>query len=325
MSLRFRRSIRIAKGVRLNFSKSGVGVSAGPRGMKVGIGPRGAYRSIGIPGTGLYDFEYLSKGSSKATKSAQQTTTVAQPAGQTIPVPPEIKVSTVPIWVFIASLIALFNWPALGFLALIGSIFLFIKSYQSPAGQSHRLMAAGNKAFNKGNYESALQSFISVTELFPEAASLYKVIGELYISQKDYENAVSAFEKFLSQESGDYVTQFQYAATLAETERYREAIPILQGLPQELRSNIWVITLLGTVFLKTNQPELALSVLEKGPIRKRNMDTGMIEFRYTLATAYKETGDKKKALREFRKVYAEDMAYLDVYEQLNALDEGSPE
>ena len=34
MSFRLQRSIKIAKGIRLNVSKSGLGVSVGPRGRK---------------------------------------------------------------------------------------------------------------------------------------------------------------------------------------------------------------------------------------------------------------------------------------------------
>jgi hypothetical protein len=48
MSWRFRRSVRIAKGVRLNFNKSGVGVSVGGKGFHTGIGPRGmTYKALG--------------------------------------------------------------------------------------------------------------------------------------------------------------------------------------------------------------------------------------------------------------------------------------
>ena len=53
MSFRLQRSIKIAKGIRLNVSKSGLGVSVGPRGAKLSVGPRGVYGSAGIPGTGL--------------------------------------------------------------------------------------------------------------------------------------------------------------------------------------------------------------------------------------------------------------------------------
>ncbi len=53
MGFRFQRSLRIAKGLRLNVSKSGLGVSLGPRGAKISVGPRGIYTNAGIFGTGL--------------------------------------------------------------------------------------------------------------------------------------------------------------------------------------------------------------------------------------------------------------------------------
>ena len=53
MGLRFQRRIRIAPGVHLNLSKSGLGLSLGPRGASVSFGPRGTWTNVGIPGTGL--------------------------------------------------------------------------------------------------------------------------------------------------------------------------------------------------------------------------------------------------------------------------------
>lgn len=53
MALRFRRSIRLAPGLRLNFGKRGVSLSAGVRGVSVTFGGRGTYANVGLPGTGL--------------------------------------------------------------------------------------------------------------------------------------------------------------------------------------------------------------------------------------------------------------------------------
>jgi hypothetical protein len=54
MGWNYRRSTKIMPGVRMNFSKTGVGFSFGPKGAKVSISPRGRITSnIGIPGTGL--------------------------------------------------------------------------------------------------------------------------------------------------------------------------------------------------------------------------------------------------------------------------------
>lgn len=50
---RFRRSVKIAPGVRLNFSKSGVSTSVGTRGARVTFGHGKVRQTVGIPGTGL--------------------------------------------------------------------------------------------------------------------------------------------------------------------------------------------------------------------------------------------------------------------------------
>ncbi|MDG4650441.1 DUF4236 domain-containing protein [Roseibacterium sp. SDUM158017] len=53
MGWRFRRSIRIMPGVRLNVSKSGFSTTIGRRGASVNVSKRGIYGTAGIPGTGL--------------------------------------------------------------------------------------------------------------------------------------------------------------------------------------------------------------------------------------------------------------------------------
>jgi hypothetical protein len=54
-SFRFRRTIKLAPGVRLNVNKRSVGISAGVRGVRASVNTDGqSTRSAGIPGTGLY-------------------------------------------------------------------------------------------------------------------------------------------------------------------------------------------------------------------------------------------------------------------------------
>ncbi|MBS3966636.1 MAG: DUF4236 domain-containing protein [Truepera sp.] len=53
MAFRFRRSISIAPGLRVNLGKRGVSLSAGVRGASLTFGSRGTYANVGIPGTGL--------------------------------------------------------------------------------------------------------------------------------------------------------------------------------------------------------------------------------------------------------------------------------
>jgi hypothetical protein len=51
--MRFRKSIRLAPGVRINLSGSGMSTTFGGRGGSVNVGKRGTRATVGIPGTGL--------------------------------------------------------------------------------------------------------------------------------------------------------------------------------------------------------------------------------------------------------------------------------
>lgn len=73
MGLRFRKSIKLAPGIRMNLSGGGISWSLGPRGTSVGIGKRGAFLNTGIPGTGLYSRQQLSSSNSTNRSSANET------------------------------------------------------------------------------------------------------------------------------------------------------------------------------------------------------------------------------------------------------------
>lgn len=64
MGFRFRKSFRIAPGIRINISKKGLSsVSLGGRGATVNVGSdRGARLTVGIPGTGVSYSEQIGGG-----------------------------------------------------------------------------------------------------------------------------------------------------------------------------------------------------------------------------------------------------------------------
>jgi len=72
MGWNFRKSVNLGGGLRLNFSKSGVGISGGVKGFRVSSGPRGRRVSASIPGTGLYYTKSLGKG--KGGSKTRRTT-----------------------------------------------------------------------------------------------------------------------------------------------------------------------------------------------------------------------------------------------------------
>lgn len=70
MGLRFRKSVTICKGVRVNFSKSGVSCSLGVKGASLNLGKSGARVTVGLPGSGLsYSKSFKLWGKGKSSKS----------------------------------------------------------------------------------------------------------------------------------------------------------------------------------------------------------------------------------------------------------------
>lgn len=73
MGLRFRKSVSLGKGMRINFSKSGASMSFGRRssGFTTTVGKRGTYVNIGIPGTGI---SYRTKISAPKSRTSMKRT-----------------------------------------------------------------------------------------------------------------------------------------------------------------------------------------------------------------------------------------------------------
>lgn len=69
MGIRYRKSIKICKGVRMNISKSGASYTFGGRGASINTGRNGTYLNTGIPGTGIYSRERLDTPAHQPTPS----------------------------------------------------------------------------------------------------------------------------------------------------------------------------------------------------------------------------------------------------------------
>ncbi|NSW84216.1 MAG: DUF4236 domain-containing protein [Syntrophothermus sp.] len=326
MGWRFRKSIKIAKGVRLNLSKRGLGVSVGGKGFRVGIGPRGAYTSASIPGTGLYSINYFGKRKSRdLPKAAQKASAPPEIEGYNVDMPPELAGSSTStalgcLW-FLISVMFLFIWWPLGVAGIVSQIAWSARSFNSPTGKAKNYFLQGKMALQKGEWQPALEAFLKVLEVKPEVNSLCREVAFLYRRLDNPEEAVKYFEKYLASYPEDAVTRLNYAVTLGTVRQYQKAIEVLQGLPLEMKEELAVINALASAFLGLNKPELALEVLEKGPVRSRkSMDEQMKLFRYLLGLTYKQLGETEKALKQFYKIYAEDTDYEDVRDLLKELN-----
>ncbi len=68
--MRYRKRVKIAKGLYVNLSGSGASLSMGVRGASVTFGKKGTYLNTGIPGTGIYNRQKIGGSSTTKTKSS---------------------------------------------------------------------------------------------------------------------------------------------------------------------------------------------------------------------------------------------------------------
>ena len=91
MGLRFRRSIKIAPGVRVNLNKKSASVTFGPKGLKHTVSTTGkSHTTVGVPGTGL---SYTTSGDRPASVPAAQR-----------PTSPKSKAVVLPLCIFLGVL-----------------------------------------------------------------------------------------------------------------------------------------------------------------------------------------------------------------------------
>jgi uncharacterized membrane protein YhaH (DUF805 family) len=79
LGIQFRRSLRIAPGIRLNLSRSGISTSIGQRGASVTLSRRGTYANVGLPGTGLSWRGRINGGKGRRGKSAGRVVAPSEP------------------------------------------------------------------------------------------------------------------------------------------------------------------------------------------------------------------------------------------------------
>ncbi|MEF2627547.1 MAG: DUF4236 domain-containing protein, partial [Agathobaculum butyriciproducens] len=85
MGFRFRKSVKIAPGVRLNIGKKSVGISAGVKGARVSVNSSGRKTTtVGLPGTGL-SYSKTEKIGGRKTTTRSASSNNAQPIRPDLP------------------------------------------------------------------------------------------------------------------------------------------------------------------------------------------------------------------------------------------------
>lgn len=311
MGFRFRKSIRLAKGVNLNIGSKSAGISIGGKGARIGINSkRGMYTSAGIPGTGIYSINYLGKSSSSTKESSNNS------IENNITLPQELQdnFSFGCAWSFLS--LILLTIPPLGILSILGQIITFNINKNKPKAKARAAFIKGVNLYKEGDYQNALEEFRKVKELYSNINDLNLITGEINFNLENFETAIDSFKKYLSS-NDDNNTKIKLAYSYLFNNQTDQSVTLFQSVTD--KENICVITGLATCFIQQEKPETALEVLLAGPTQKRKMTDELVEFRYLLGICYQKLNNTKKALTQFNKVYSYDATYKDVNARIQDL------
>lgn len=327
MGFRFRRSIRIAPGLRLNLSTRGIGLSAGVRGLRVGLGPRGPYVSAGIPGTGLYGYWPLGgrtrRGAPRRAGGAPEATPAPPPVcGRPLPAHPAAGWAGLLI---LGGLVLLFTALApLGVFALLAAMALIALGSRTPAWRAHdeesRAMRLYRQGLARGDLallERALEHTMRCLALAPAAERAHYVAGACLLELDRPEEAVEHLKRVEGDNPALLLRRLQAYARL---ERHREVLETLRRLPQDLQDSLPLRNLRAVAHLGLGEPEVALEVLRAGPVRRRiEGDPDLLALHYLIGRCHEALGNKAAARRAYARVVAAEPEYADARERLEAL------
>lgn len=110
----------------------------------------------------------------------------------------------------------------------------------------------------------------------------------------------------------DAQLQFKFGQALFEAEQYTEAIPALQRARTNPNLRIKAMLMLGKCYHAKKMVDMAIRQLEEANGELNVMDDTKKELHYMIGLLYDESGNKEKALENFKVIYEVDYGYKDV-------------
>jgi tetratricopeptide (TPR) repeat protein len=315
--LRFRKSIKIIPGVKLNISKSGVGVSTGVRGARVGVNSRGSYSSVGIPGSGLYMMSYSRKSGRKTAQN--QMTNNETNAGVSHYARPAIKTKTTSmiVWLgFIDVILFFINW-LLGIIAITLTIVAYNYYFKKqPSFIAKQGLKKAQEAYKKGDYKTSAELFGKAHDFFKDDIAITLWAASSYSCLKEFDKAIDLLEEYLSGNPMDYEMKYKMALWQNEINRKDDALKTLQSLPTDY-DNSDALLLMSEILTDKKLYSAAIDTLKRAPLKKKVLRPDLIEILYNLGVLYEKADDKKRAQVAFERVYAYDNSFKDVAEKVS--------
>ncbi len=352
MSIRFRRSMKLMPGVRLNFSKSTVGLSFGVPGARYTINSKGRRTiSAGIPGTGLYATETLSSGRRSTRAKAEPVKTSEQEAEELR----ESMGSNIPKPGFFAGrdekdlsefLLDIYNHAhpdsvddvltkAKALRAKHDSLryplelVTFLHAITDPKTQKEAKGWAAGLWENRATifkdklvvkYLSAIYPQTRITQgiwvFLPYNEQLFGFIyAEVLQDDERYEDALNV----LSEMDPDQMVAISIADMEIAKKDFDGAIETTEDIENEDDATAMLLILRGVAFRGKGLHEAALECFKRALAKKDRSQELLHRARFERAETYIALGKKSMAVKDLEKILVDEPSYPGVEEKLDQL------
>jgi tetratricopeptide (TPR) repeat protein len=326
MPLRARKSIRIAKGVRLNLSKTGVGMSVGAGGLRYSVHSSGRRTvSTGLPGTGL-GYQQSWQAGSRTSGSAPTKPGLFAPAYE--------KAFHKALQAYAAGdlsgAIALFKASAekdssgraasddllVGLLSVqAGDESGAVPFLEKVVASDHELPdALMTKYVDEATIVLRVTDNVSADVPFDSAGAAL-VLAHCYRDTGRADEALGLLQQ-LHAVDADPVVTLDLCAMLVGDKDYDGAIELAAGTANTDDVTAELCVLLARALAAKGLNEGALAACKEALRSKKRNSGTLTDARYVRAITYERLGKRAQARKDLELIYAAEPGYRDVRERL---------
>jgi tetratricopeptide (TPR) repeat protein len=346
MGIRFRKSMRIAPGVRLSVSKSGLGVSAGVRGARYSVHSSGRRTTtVGIPGTGVSHVSTSYRGRSSRAPAAPTYATGANAAAH-----------LAKAGLFSGAAEKRYREGLIGYLT--GDKAAAITGFEAalaedPKAVSAHLIAAlsidtdtdmprairhleallsSNDAFPDKHMnkflapgEAQLAMGVKITD-FIEALVPFNLVGATLVLAEAYQQtgrtdeAIGLLQQLHEANPLDPAIRLSLADLLLDDRDYEAIVELAIDARNEDDLSLALVYMRAAALSALGHQTAAFDAFKEALAKNAKRDPQLLAtVRYDRAQAYEKAGQKARAKADYERLYAADPGYRDVRDRLAAL------
>ena len=347
MGVRLRRSIRIAPGIRLNVTKTGIGVTTGGKVARYSVHSSGRRTvGLGLPGTGTY-YQETSSGSGRA-RSRINPGPASQPAGpieiaRHVPKPGFLASGTERA--YHAGLLAYLSGDQATALTNFETVVASDRSATSahlfagiaatalddaPRALAHLEAVVGSptvlpdhlqsKYVPPATFDLALNvpitHAISVRAPFGNLAAVL-ALTEAYQSAGRLEEAIGLMQQVHQVLPDDALVRLSLCDLLLADGDHDGVIELSAGVANDSDANVETIHIRGAAFAAKGLTQAALDAFSAALSKTANRDSGLLNsVRYDRVLLLEHLGQSKRARIDLERIYASNPSFEDVKTRL---------